>query len=909
MRLLAMRAAESGAQHAYGSLIRDYTSSAITILDGQGRASFRAHYLPFTASRNLANPGDPTVFDLNDISAENLLHEPLWYDQHDGHVPTGFSVRETAFQGQPSTFQVDGRGRWIEVGVEGPPGDWPLSIGAATRRLPTLPVRFGDGDGQDLDGTGWFHGDVEAVDDGLDLNRVPSYRNRASPSPDDLIDVRASLLNASNGSRLAPLLLDAELRRLPAATRSELLAARAKARYRLRYAVEIRDLDGLLLVNPDPGFAPSQLVNPDPRTYADPQVARVVRSMQALPNLFAPVANRSGDFGSTGARLQHLFAGRGFANNFARRSDADPWPRAFPLMYRATDRDPWWLFLDGGGAPVGGGSPQATELWHRLGDPAVASGGQQLPSASPNKGIRWRHDLTGPLPSFQSTSFAVAGSDSTDDNDQNGGSGYWPAIAWLTTPFGRGDDGLGSGRHGGTSGTPWSVNLLTAHPLVVRAIVLSTLPPGAIQACYTLNASTTRSWWPTRTADLWNPAHSPAFELYAVPARATPVLAPDYRVPSTLLSDPGYRQPEQRYPGPLLFNGVPPLPLPPGLLPNQADHDVVGAGINVAPSSATTISDLAVDPHYGATFTWASDVISAGNHRAGWIAALPSPIASYGGTPTIWPHHDSIWADVLTAFNQALAVARRGHARYEGDSYQPVSSDAFQIAACRPMNLFEFDKLFLRCLGYDYNNLYGPIPTSWRGAALTTFTPNANVRTVTLAVRTIGADTALSVHQTQAAELAINDFRMSLFGSSADYGSTFQPLDLNGDGFIACSGYVASDFAGTTDEPLRATFRINEDAAANANGYPAVPAPALTRWCMTGNFFIGRSRFWHVVVRGELWDSLRQQQAAQANLESVLLIDPGEDGERGAPFRSHASQVIFQRWHTNINQGLQRRSW
>lgn len=902
LRLLAMRSAEAGAQQAYASLIRDYANAAVTVLDGQGRAAFRAHHKPFTSSRNAAIPTEPAVLDLNDVSPENLLHEPAWYDQHDGHVATGFAVRESTFNGGPGSAQIDGRGRWLEPGVDGPPGDWPLALGAATRRLATLPVRFGDGDGQDADGGSWYDGDSEAVDDGLDMNRVPVYRDRAAPAPDDLVDVRAALLNSGNGSQLAPLLLDANLRRLPTATRAEVLAARALARYRLRYAVETRDLESLLLINPDPAIDPRAIIDPDPRTYADPRLARVVRYLHALPNLFAPIANRSGDFGSTGARLQHLFAGRGSTSSYDRRSDADPWPRAFPLMHRATDRDPWWLFLDGSGALGDGGHPQATQLWHRNGDAGVAAGGQLLPSTS--KSERWRHDLTGPLPSFQTTSFAVAGSNGMGDSDQNGGSGYWPAVAWLTTPFGRGDDGLGSGRHSGTTGTPWSVNLLTAHPLVVRALVLSSLPPGVMQVRYTLNSSVSHSWWPTRTADLWNPAHSSAFELYTVPSRTAPAVSPDYRVPATLPVDAGYRQPDQRYPGPLLFNGV-----PPASVTNQADHDALGTGINVSPGLAT-FDDLAGDPHYGATFTWASDVIQAGTHRAGWCAALPSPISSYGGTPTIWPHHDSIWCDVLTAFNQALAVARRGHARYEGNSYLPLSSDAFQNdPMCRPMDLLAFDRLFLRCLGYDYANPYGAIPTSWRGAALTTFTPNANLRTVAIADRTVSGLTATKVHQTQAAELAINDFRMSLFGSSADYGGTFQPIDLNGDGYVACSGYAAGDFSGTPDEATRAAFRINEDALADATGFPAAPAPALTRWCITGNFFIGRSRFWQVTVRGELWDSLRQQQAAQATLESVLLIDPGEDAERGSPFRNHASQVIFQRWHTNINQGLQRRSW
>ncbi len=1015
MRLLAMQAAQLGADHAFEQILRDRVNEPLTRFDGPARAVFRAHHLPLCSSREHGDPVDTRVGDLSDTSTENLLHEPLWWHRFgtDSYTDDGWDSNDLMFTGISAFKQgTDGRGRWIEPGLYGPGTPLPLVVAGATLQLPALPVRFGDDDGMDADGAGWQDGDFAAV--GVNMTRSTVSASNAAVTRDATVDVLTPLLTAGIGTRCAPLLLDADLRRLPATTRQEYLDARRTARYRLRYACEVRDLDGLLLINPDADLKYREIISPDPSdpSYAGrADLARVVRAAHALPNLIRPLTALTGIYASTAPRLQHVFLGRGFATNVDRVSDTNYWPRSFPLMYRSTNRSEFWWFLgdqlSSWGARNLPAPGMATELWAPSAAVPLPGGGVLLARSAGTAGtFAWRHDMTGPLYSFMAVPSAVDGTDSTDGSpspshndaelEGNKSGGSLQALQWWTTPFGRGLTADGVGRYGAAVDTPWHINLLTANPLVVRAMLYASVPPSAVQVYFGRRGSgasdpASRSYWsPARAgSDVWNVRQSPAFLRYPAPRRLTPAVSPDYRQPDAMSGEAGYRFPQRIYPGPLLFNGAAPTLTTLNATTGSASSDDVGALIDVSAAHVNggqewASASLAVDPATGFSFTGIPDRGVTGN---GWIGPVAGVLpytnwTQIGGNYNVAimrPQDNSIWLDVLTALNQAVAVARHGHARYAALAYVPRSNDAFHTAAeCQPMTLREFDRLFLNCLGHDPDNPAAAPPAlkAWRATNNSykpqppgRYTPSGNLWTSANGATKLAAvnvtiynEAGIDVwlpgaplpsstgyaasprHRTQAAELVINDLRFSLFGSSPDYSKEFRPLDLNGDGFVAFSGYatnrlvinpayIAPDRPASqtlTEEQVRDLFCINQDAVVAASAVwpqgagewatdsdadgrisPAeYQAAGITPFCQGGNFFLGHSRFWAVTVRGELWDNALRRQAAQTTLETVLMLDQAEEADRAPASaawrrqRQYSSQVIFQRWHYNLFQGL-----
>jgi len=77
-----------------------------------------------------------------------------------------------------------------------------------------------------------------------------------------------------------------------------------------------------------------------------------------------------------------------------------------------------------------------------------------------------------------------------------------------------------------------------------------------------------------------------------------------------------------------------------------------------------------------------------------------------------------------------------------------------------------------------------------------------------------------------------------------------------------------------------------------------LPNPYFT---VCGNFFIGKSHFYRVNIRGEVYDNLLRKPIAQQNLESVLAVDPEAPLAPAANRVSAEQRVLFQRWHHNPN--------
>ena len=537
--LLARAAALDGTNHAIEQILRDYTTQPFTRFDSPSRAAFVAHDYPyyfgdpFTVDNSVANGW--SGINRDDLPGENNLlqiigkgdGEAMWY---------GMLTNEL-------------RGRFHELEF----GNQPIrtaGYGAETRVV--VPFRF-----------------------------EPQPLQSSGPLPD----------------RFRAIFYDERLCRIDydQANPASVWAARQKARYRLRYAVVTQDLEGTLLVNGDPAVDARRITGADPATL-DADAARVVRNMHRLAPMvdavsyFGMEGNRAPVFyGWTGGiRAEHVFAGRGATSNFDRvagmheagyKNNA---PVTFPLMYRLQN-------LAGKYAKVPAASTLAGTLEGY--QPAGLFTTRQLASASANdvagnpagnetialpaSSAMLTHTLLGPQYSFENWSRALAG----NGFDLFTRFGYAACLGRFA-PFGRGmskRDAAGGeavSRFRGNVDTPWCVNLLTMTPSLAYGMIASYLPPGGMTTAYFPNdvahkTDITRYYLAVgyvganayyagfrNARDIFVDKLSPAFARYAAPARATPsVVSPDYHVSCMLPSDPGWRAPTDRYPGPLCVNG------------------------------------------------------------------------------------------------------------------------------------------------------------------------------------------------------------------------------------------------------------------------------------------------------------------------------------------------------------------
>ena len=77
-------------------------------------------------------------------------------------------------------------------------------------------------------------------------------------------------------------------------------------------------------------------------------------------------------------------------------------------------------------------------------------------------------------------------------------------------------------------------------------------------------------------------------------------------------------------------------------------------------------------------------------------------------------------------------------------------------------------------------------------------------------------------------------------------------------------------------------------------GAGAGPAPD-NYFSISGNFFIGKSRHYRVITRGELWDNLVQRPVSGLTLDTVVAVDPQAVGPTGL----NATSILYQRYHWN----------
>jgi hypothetical protein len=156
----------------------------------------------------------------------------------------------------------------------------------------------------------------------------------------------------------------------------------------------------------------------------------------------------------------------------------------------------------------------------------------------------------------------------------------------------------------------------------------------------------------------------------------------------------------------------------------------------------------------------------------------------------------------------------------------------------------------------------------------------------------------LTVEQARYLELVLNDTRLSFFGSSPQY-PHFTPIDFDGDGTVWCIGYPAG----------------NQPAAGRYG--PTLQAAGGQHVCLTGYLVFQPSRFFHCMIRGEVFDVVRNRPVARVGLESIVTIDP--DGSLydvfnlpTAAWNSNPllcqgledSQILHQRWTRGMNPNL-----
>jgi hypothetical protein len=817
---LAQQAAQYGARHAIEELMKDYRREAVATLDAPGRALFRADRIPLSIDLERGDAASERVLDQVDVAMEARISRPIWEE------------RAFGLGGQPiygndvDWFYVAGRGRWFEPEYRN------RSDPAAT----TLPAAVG---------FPW--------EDGVDADGV---------HPDD---VESGTLTAD---LQAPVAYDATWGRIDAGgTAAEARAARAHARYRLRYAVVVRDQDGALLMNPDPDIDWRAFTKADPRTYASTLQQMIARHMHVVPPLanallnFAP-GNNGNTHGSAPEALQHVFLGRGNGSNILRNplpldgSSVDVTPRTWPLMYRSSAD----IRQHGG-----------SKLYDFDGVTASEAGGQPLPLLT-FTGYRSRSTgmmLTGPQASPYNLGRVAY---------RIGSNTPIPLLMACTTvgrPLSGGAltaSSATSGPYDGWTSTPWKVNILTAPPAVIRALLYAYMPPGVIE------------FSGGRFRDLFNQTHSDAFS-YAAPPGAGPVL-PDYNATDARAAD-------ARYPGKWLQNSV----------GTPYSHDDLGTDI--------TVSDLLPvrDPHLFTTVAYAG--------------AVAGP--------------NSFWKDIIAAFSNAVAVAKRAHLRYPYSKFNVdnAASDppyqmtvtpavADDIVAGEPqakvMSTRDFDRLFLACLGIDMAK-QGSSPDStaflwqsstptwpdWMDGRSAYIKAEKNTTSPRVTIRSFAASGVPSAaEKSSAMELVLNDFRLSFFGSDPAYTPDFRPLDFNGDGYATCSAYRSNRISARKD-PTRTSDGIGQESAANAAGEgewsitdilrPAGDSQRIVPFCISGCLYVGRSRFWEVQVRGEVYDNRLKRPVANATLQTILAIDPEARRDRALANDQSQTQILFQRWH------------
>jgi hypothetical protein len=300
------------------------------------------------------------------------------------------------------------------------------------------------------------------------------------------------------------------------------------------------------------------------------------------------------------------------------------------------------------------------------------------------------------------------------------------------------------------------------------------------------------------------------------------------------------------------------------------------------------------------------------------VGTIASMTNGTTGVPPV--HRDSYWYDLITAFGEAVALTRALHleAAWVGPASIPVYQAAL-TAQSKPTTIREVDRLFLSILGEWFPgdaNYPGEVTTSKPGLVMVAkgasgqplvraqaprhiidFTCSANIRKIRDFLVTGGPALSAAVADRKAAnmERVLNDMRMSFLGASGDY-PDFRPLDFDGDGYAVCSGY-------TSTHPT--VVLSNGKSIPAASAVAGVGPPPNVRFSLTGFLAFDKVRFVRALVRGQVWDELRQQPVDEANLDSVFAVDPDGNAQvlaNGTVTGLEDNATLYMRWLRNLYQ-------
>lgn len=898
--LLAQAAARAGVAAASEAILADYASTSLLV--GSGNASgvtmaapatappptfldgpYRAPFVSLTSPDRLQDVDSNSNDGFNDVRAENTVINPM-----------------TRLMDNDNLGQTQGRYEWFNAGI----------------------VLY-DGRGRYIE---------------------PNYHNVTRPSPAAAAPVAVATTKvldlSATPERHNALFLDSAMRRIASdGTPAGDLAARAAARYRLRYAVGVIDLGGHLLSTPSAELnADWQVANND---YRSPPLW-MQEAAEAWYNMVAnfPIYRQQTTHHTQALRWQHVFQGRGNASNYD-RAPGTSFPVTFPSMFRICTDTPvagknyyWGLYASL--LQEYSGNSETTGLLKIPGITATQAGGQALKTT--DIWDLFTHTSTGPQPSWYTQHQSVRGmlnsGNSFAGSPRFDGAYYFTEQApmpetaqFLPTPFGRGVSaypyGSYSGRHvqnhppdpapprawyESGCNTPWYVNLLTAPPRVINCMLMAYLPPsfksGRKEENFALKVA---------------PASIPPKSKTDLPVGGEYLLGAwqQYSGPRamrghdlfTRLAGPGFSE----WPTPA-SGGVDPHFLAtdtrtasqtyPGAQWNTPALDDLGSLIN-----ADTVLGTGLCSHSNLSFTGAS--VASGSIvflKGGATVPATAPPAGWGTDaddrfvqrPVA---ANSYWLDIVRAFSSAVAITRAAWVQYPNACITP--SSAFNPTTLRNPadydSIEELDRLFLRQLGEDFDNPGNGTPLKpillsvSAGKQLYSESGSAISHTI----RTLRSGGLIAAGGYTADERAaimervLNDFRMSFFGASPQYCSRFRPFDFDNDGKVMCSAY---DQSGDASELAKGIDRHSSIEPATATWGNRRGLAPVNWFSLAGTFFIGKSHHYRILCRGELFDNVVQRPVADATLESVLVVDPeGTDITQ--------SHYLFQRWHHNRYTG------
>lgn len=846
---LARSATRQGIAHAYRTLIADYVQHprVPTHLRQDWWAGFRSidsHRAGWTTSTSADDFPNGREGSAEDTNANDLPIDFLLGDQYFAYKGA-YWQRESGWS--YGNWLINGQARWIE------------------------PERY--------------HSDLQRRPISFHLEH-PAAASPGSPDP----AVRAGenwLPDIDN-----PVYYDEHFGRV---------SSRAEARYRLRYAISIDDLNGHLLSN---------LVGP----YQPP----VNVAPAAIPTATDDMGAREIDSAAVGT-----------------------WGDSFnTLVLAAHGEYAWWPMIHrfrGAGVTEDWANTHTREYQHILnrfdstGSPQVLDDWDRALNVAPPGEPTGRYDTPFPafaklLPGYQEIwriSAQRGPSYSFDDLKQ--AAQDYDGTAQVFTPFGRTTKATSSPSAWNDSylGNPWRVNLPTASPRAISRMLFAYLPveqrtyryldkysadfngfdPNSGAATWTNEVKIPTA--PTEVLDtpglgvnlFTSPSFSTAFSWRTTPYPGTkPTSAiPDWRVDlgkdidlSSAWLGPGWafvvKNPYPGMAGYLHYHGA-------WEVVESANAAPGGKKITWRPGGANFFG---IGPGQGYTFydSYWQDLMVAFLHAysASAIAWFDDTGAGWQGNPTggrvVWPAVTG-----RPIFGNGSQFAIDTDLDGDGTPESPSLADSPQ----------DVDRLFLMALGEEPDDLPRPLTpvqgiyafaaNAQSDRILCTYTVSNNIKSLLNA-----SPAKITTGEAESMELVLNDMRLSLLGSSPQY-PNFCGIDFDGNGQVKCSGYPGG-----------------QAPVATVSYGPIVPPDR--RFSLTGTIVFQKSHFFRVFVRGQVFDELRQIPVASSDCETVFAIDPDgslydvNNATRSGWSSNPASctgmedcSVLMQRWHQSMYTG------